>query len=632
MESQFRTLFDDLQPEDTGPSFFPFQCGPSWFDVHNQPLAGGPGHQLQPPSSADSTSFTSDLSDQGLTQGSTLPTVLDEPTSQGPYLSQCEVDSATRKQSCVELKAPIVDLRYIGGGPEIFVNGQVALPPQLPPEDEFRTDLRPMSYAGYLDGDCEPFPGLALGLDGDRVPSTTSSSFDMSHNSPSIMDMYHPSSQSVVRGRRKGLSREVREKAAGVRDVGACARCRIRRVSCDQDWPCQRCVKDFPHHPEFCERRRSLAIIAHQGQGNIWLLSPNGVGWPGQPCGSPVQATVAFDKTLEKESSNLDLALQLYLSELKPYPFPWTDRSHQVSPAAATCGVVPMSTAGNWPGILSQPRSQEYHLASFGPPGRLLMWAERQVLSESRSGGSFEDAINEFIFALRDTPLKEGHNTIKVPSKLVGGVCDLVSWIRIWQAPVIHVYGIDRKFSLPASQQLPETVTWELKSQAATAMVLSERVALSELDDLHRRRNEKEKLAVWACLWQMILIYRKAKAIYVETYRPECHSGKICLAATEKAVEEIHRLLLVKYAAYFGSSSPIYQRSKQQSTWSMIEGDNRLRTAWNNIIHRRTVYYRGIAQSTEPLDVNTKILIVDVEADAERKARQRGAQFYALCS
>lgn len=391
----------------------------------------------------------------------------------------------------------------------------------------------------------------------------------------------------------------------------------------------------------------------------VWLLNPIGGGWLGWPVSSPVQVTVAFEQTLGQQFSDLDLDIQPYITELNVYPPAGSNRGFDLSPAAATFGVVPMSTAGNWPGILSLPRHQEYHLASFGPPERLLIWAEKQVLGESQSGRSFENAINAFIFALRDTSLEQGQATIVVPPNLVRSVCNMISWIRIWQAPVIYVHGVDLGSGLPMSHPLPETVTWELRSQAATAMSQSERTALSVLDGLpmQRQKIQADKLSVWACLWQMILIYRKVKVIYAERYRPECNAGQAHLAAVTNAVEEMHRLLLVKHAAYFGSSSPIYHKIKDQPTRRMIEGDRRLLTAWDHVLQRRTEFcksfiklptcarvqtfnlgYRSfpsihfankfsstdqnISQSTAPLDMMTKSLIIDVEAKMQR-ARQR---------
>lgn len=303
---------------------------------------------------------------------------------------------------------------------------------------------------------------------------------------------------------------------------------------------------------------------------------------------------MAFEQVLDERSSLLDLDLQPYVTGMQAFSYPPADNNYEASPPIATLGVVPMSTAGNWPGATSRLQQQEYHLASYEPSDRLLMWAEKQILSESQRGGSFEDAINAFIFALRDTPLQEGRATITVPANLVRSVCDMVSWIRIWRAPVIHIHGAAWGSGLPRVDPLPEPVIWELKSQATTAMRRSEDTALGTLDEMLKETNRVEKLSMWACLWQLKFIYQKAQDPCIEDRLPICDPGRACLDSVAMTVRQIHRLLLVKYAAYFGSSSPIYHKSNQKSTIDLIAEDPRLRTAWEAVVQRRPEFCKSL--------------------------------------
>lgn len=334
---------------------------------------------------------------------------------------------------------------------------------------------------------------------------------------------------------------------------------------------------------------------------DIWYLDPSGGGWfenHWRPHGSPVQITVAFEPGLHGLSSGLELALQPYVAAINAYRPSQTAHSYEASLPAATFGVVPMSTAGNWDGAPPRPQQKKYHLASYDPPlsDRLLAWAQRQLCSESQSGATFEDAISTFVFALRDSPqaLAQGRAVITVPTDLVRSVCDMISWVRLWHAPAIHVRGVDLGSRLQPSSQLPETVTWELKSQAVTALALCERTALGTMDHLPHQATPGVKLSVWACLWQMILIYRKLLTTYTEPYRSVWDAGQPHPAAPVVAtIEQLHRLLLVKYAAYFGSSSPIYHKPKQQSTWELLAGDLRLQRAWGDVVHRRTDFCKS---------------------------------------
>lgn len=295
---------------------------------------------------------------------------------------------------------------------------------------------------------------------------------------------------------------------------------------------------------------------------------------------------MAFERVLDGHSSYLDLDLQPYVTGLHAYASSPVDNVYEASPPVTTFSVVPLSTAGGRPGTSSL-QQLGYRLGSYAAPNQLLMWAEKQLLNESRRGESFENAITAFIFALRDTPLQNGRATITVPANLVRSVCDMVSWMRIWQASDIHVHGFDLGSGLPTAQPLPETIAWELKSQAVTAIQPREHTALFTLDEMLRETNRVEKLPMWACLWQLLLIYRKLWLLYTEIDRPPCDQGRASLSSTAMTVKQAYRFLLVKYAAYFDASSPIFPKRNQKPTIDLIVGDVRLQTAWENVMHRR---------------------------------------------
>lgn len=62
----------------------------------------------------------------------------------------------------------------------------------------------------------------------------------------------------------------------------------------------------------------------------------------------------------------------------------------------------------------------------------------------------------------------------------------------------------------------------------------------------------------------------------------------------EKATEQVpaallvvinlHRLLLIRYAAYFGSSSPIHPKPGQPTTQELLKGNDGLLRAWNRVL------------------------------------------------
>lgn len=321
-----------------------------------------------------------------------------------------------------------------------------------------------------------------------------------------------------------------------------------------------------------------------------------------QPYGDPVQVTVGFDRVLDQQSPTLGLLLQPHIAHLDARWYSPAFSEYYTSPPASTFGTVPMSTAGNWPGVAPHTAQQEYHLSSFGPDlaEKLLDWGTAQLWKETQSNGGFETALNSFVLALGDTPLARARAKTAelVPRSLVRSVGGMISWFRIWHASVIHIHRLgpdSRGIVLPQTPQpLPAIVLWELKSQAVAAICPCQATALSELDGLLLSGIRGMEVSVWACLWQMIIICRKLIAEYAEMNHLACEAGRFHLAATVKTIEKLHRFLLVKFAAYFDSSSPICQKCEQPSTSELLAGDTRLQRAWDEIMRHRKRFCKSV--------------------------------------
>lgn len=234
MESQSGTGSAYFEPGDIYESIVPLQDEDDafWFEEHQQFPAEGSAYYLQPASFADSTSYASDPFDHSLTQESTLTSALEELPPGAAELHQWEeADPTAGRQSYDDPSEARVVLKNIGEAPGIYVPGQLARPPLLPTGDEFSTRLTPHGYATTLrGGGREVVPELAL----DPSAGVPDLSF-LSTLSPAV-DTAPPSSQPMRRGRSKGLSEQARKKAADMRDVGACDRCRIRRVQVRQKY------------------------------------------------------------------------------------------------------------------------------------------------------------------------------------------------------------------------------------------------------------------------------------------------------------------------------------------------------------------------------------------------------------
>lgn len=59
------------------------------------------------------------------------------------------------------------------------------------------------------------------------------------------------------------------------------------------------------------------------------------------------------------------------------------------------------------------------------------------------------------------------------------------------------------------------------------------------------------------------------------------------MASALSVVEHLYQLFVIKYSAYFGSASPIYPKRGQPPTVQLLEGDERVRREWDNVLLRR---------------------------------------------
>lgn len=230
MDSELRTEPDDLELEAAGSSFLlsGFQ---QLLGDHGQPSLDVMSYHLQLPSFADSTSYTSEYSDPAFNQESTHPTTaFDGLSTYDPRPNQYDVDQEAGTQSFNDPSTHNLDLQCIGVAPQILVNGLLPRPLMLPADDEFSTNLVPNGYTRPFDSDCHLDSALAPGVDTDRISSAGSSNLDMADTPTSSVGLSRTSSQSSSRGRRRRLSREGRERAADMRGIRSCDRCRIRRV------------------------------------------------------------------------------------------------------------------------------------------------------------------------------------------------------------------------------------------------------------------------------------------------------------------------------------------------------------------------------------------------------------------
>ncbi|KKY31649.1 hypothetical protein UCDDA912_g08373 [Diaporthe ampelina] len=232
-----------------------------------------------------------------------------------------------------------------------------------------------------------------------------------------------------------------------------------------------------------------------------------------------------------------------------------------------------------------------------------------QLLRElyGKKAPDFEAAILSFLLVYKNSrldlngaspnPGKKKSPARIDPKVLVRKICEMRCWYMIWQTSKLYAYarsgapnagGHNNSYS-----QLPPTGLWELKKLASDALLACEKEVLLELDELTPNDARLIELPLWACIWQMVLIYRKLVAGYSNVARSQSvNSAKGVSAGFNEVsalsvVEHLYRLLVIKYNAYFGSASPIFPKKGHPPTTKLLERDDSLRREWDNVLLRR---------------------------------------------
>jgi hypothetical protein len=129
---------------------------------------------------------------------------------------------------------------------------------------------------------------------------------------------------------------------------------------------------------------------------------------------------------------------------------------------------------------------------------KLQRWAESQFERERTT--DFQDAVRTFLFAYAN----EGHGLPK--HSLVSKVHQMSCFFRIWKTP--YFYCRDPKNKLAP---LPLSAQARLRSIARSALHGIEHDVLKKLDDCLTQAGtpkDDDRIAIWACMWQLMLMYR----------------------------------------------------------------------------------------------------------------------------
>ncbi|CAM1506803.1 Fc.00g064440.m01.CDS01 [Cosmosporella sp. VM-42] len=293
---------------------------------------------------------------------------------------------------------------------------------------------------------------------------------------PRLQVQEDPSRGANLKRRRSGHNLDKRQRqlsdpvqTADVRKSGACLPCRVSKTRCHESGVCPTCRKAFPDHSHLvCTRiTPAMAWPVIGTLADVWSVNPTEEEQfrldPRFFTGKQRDIAVYFSRDVN--SSTLRATVQAYRSQ---------------------------------DGTEENPRKAAFPREKVPSYHELQKWVESQIQRENSS--DFKSLLQNFLFAYSE----EGKGLPK--HDLVTKVHKMNCFFRIWRTHSFWCRDPSNKLvSLPLSVQA------ELRLIAREALKSLEHDVLKHLDDCLAQQGPvktQEKMAIWASMWQLILIYR----------------------------------------------------------------------------------------------------------------------------
>ncbi|KAI1294559.1 hypothetical protein F5Y03DRAFT_387596 [Xylaria venustula] len=261
------------------------------------------------------------------------------------------------------------------------------------------------------------------------------------------------------------------EKVAVMRKLGACYRCKARKVPCDEGAPCSSCTKDagkIQHTDcvelaeQICFRQQPPTVFSEINRIVCAEMPPRA-----KASGTTHHFTVLFD------SSQPHSRLSIPVSRIEYETY---DRSSHCFGMRST--------------------KYQLHSENFSlDENMLVQWASSQMRSED---DGFQSALDHLVISC----IGHGRPDILPHSDLLQKVHKLRCLYKIWRHPSF-VYQEQPRSDY---EQLPYEIHRVLKAMAAKLIKGIENDVLSELAG-RRPKTTADRLPLWACMMQVVLLY-----------------------------------------------------------------------------------------------------------------------------
>ncbi|KAJ3509007.1 hypothetical protein NM208_g15731 [Fusarium decemcellulare] len=254
------------------------------------------------------------------------------------------------------------------------------------------------------------------------------------------------------------------------------------------------------------------------------------------------------------------------------------------------------------------PRNAAFERDRFPSYSELQRWVEAQIRRERST--HFEHAVQNFLLSYSE----DGYGLPK--HNLVSKVHTMNCFFRIWKAPPFTCCSTSNKVS-----HVPFTVQAELRRIAFKALVSHEHDILKLLEDCLAQQEPlkpQERMAVWASLWQLMLMYRdlvKAHDSYF-LHNPSTTRDPGTMQSYDTLFNVFFPLIAIFYHCQFRTPKRLEMSLdwlKEPAYPTRACRSSKIRQFARDMMDARKDFYESIRRSSHKIDDRLTVLVVSHE-------------------
>ncbi|KAI0025488.1 hypothetical protein F4780DRAFT_334872 [Xylariomycetidae sp. FL0641] len=401
-----------------------------------------------------------------------------------------------------------------------------------------------------------------------------------------------------MRGKRTGPLKNS-EDVAEVRKIGACSRCKARKVKCEQGAPCRNCLKDADkYYPtggvHFAHRLCSRRPFSNESGAFHAISKIPEYNWHVQSFGERSQGRsmvwlVSFESTMTLVMSQLQIPIVSLDSR----------------------GQYGSSTRHTY----ADRMVHNYAMSADNHPPKLALvdWATTQIKNEIDAAiamelnTSFQCALDQLsLYCLMHGQSALSHlDTLRT-------VWEMRCMYKIWrQRTFLSQRGCGQNFEV-----LPSSIDAGLKNMAMTYLKVLEPAVLRQIAKLEQSSGGRSNLACWVSLMQCILLYRDL----FDQLEPRNDQGKTLNALN--VTKDIFTNLVVTCEIQFGKKSG---RPEKLPSDSMLGTDLNQHIDFIDSLYAD--FLESVRESPRPLDglmLNLFTKVPKVQRRSNKRVKRSG--------